>query len=295
MNANKFGEVITAMVTPFKEDGAVNYDKAQELADYLLNHGSDSLLLAGTTGESPALSEQETVALFRAVKEAVGKRAPIIGGAGSNYTHKNVEMIKKYNAVGLDGYLCVTPYYNKPSQEGVYRHFAAIDEVTDCPVIIYNIPGRCGINIEPETMARLAGLDSMVAVKESTGNADQISRMKMRLPEDFAIYSGDDYMTFPLVALGGVGVVSVAAHVAGEEIKEMIQRLKKRDLDGALALHLKWYPLFKGLFITSNPTPVKTAMNLMGLDLGGFRLPICEATAAEVEFLTKLLQDLGKI
>lgn len=291
----RLGEVITAMVTPFKEDGSVNYDKAQELAVYLLDHGSDALLLAGTTGESPTLSEEETIELFRTVKDAVGNRAPLIGGAGCNDTYKNAKLIEKYNAVGLDGYLCVTPYYNKPSQEGVFRHFQALDAVSDAPIIVYNIPGRCGINIEPETMVRIAELKTMAGVKESTGNADQISKMKMSLPKDFLIYSGDDYMTFPLVALGGEGVISVAAHVVGEEIKEMVQRLKKRDLDGALALHLKCYPIFKGLFVTSNPTPVKTAMNLMGMNLGGFRLPICEATASEVEFLKKLLKDLDKI
>lgn len=285
-----FGEVITAMITPFREDGAVNYEKAQELAVHLIENGSDGILVSGTTGESPTLTYDETETLFREVKDAVGKKAAIIGGAGSNCTGEIIKHIKIYNKIGLDGYLSVVPYYNKPTQSGILKHFEAINAAVECPVMLYNIPGRTGVNMEVDTIAKLAELKYIKALKESTGSVDDLSQLKMKLPEDFSIYSGDDFMTLAAVALGARGVVSVASHFVGKEIKEMIQCAKNNNMDRARELHLRLYPIFKGMFVTANPIPTKTGLNLLGFGVGGFRLPLCEATAEQTEFVKNLLQ-----
>ena len=285
-----FGDVLTAMVTPFHEDGSVNYEKAQELAVHLLNNGSDGILVCGTTGENPSLTEAETETLFREVKEAVGKKGAVIGGAGGNNTAAVVEHIKKYNKIGLDGYLSVVPYYNKPTQAGLLEHFTAIDAAVDCPVVLYNIQGRTGIKMETETIVKLAELKNIKALKESTGSVDDLSQLLLKLPKEFAVYSGDDYMTFPAVAMGATGVISVASHVVGKKIKEMVQCVKKGNMDRARELHLRLYPMFKGMFVTANPIPVKTALNLLGYDVGGFRLPMTEATPQETEFIRDLLR-----
>lgn len=289
----RFGRVITAMVTPFTKDGKVNYDKAQELALHLLANGSDSLVVSGTTGESPSLTYDETYSLFKAVKEAVGNKGAVIGGAGSNSTEEIIHHIKDYNSLRLDGYLSVVPYYNKPTQEGVYRHFKTVAEAAEAPIIVYNIPGRTGINLLPDTLARMAELPNITALKESTGNVDQITEIKKKLPADFSIYSGDDYMTLPVIALGGVGVVSVASHLLGKEIQQMIGAYEKGNVKEALELHLKLYPMFKGLFCTANPIPVKTALNLLGYEVGGFRLPLCEGSDEDVEKVRQSLIDYG--
>lgn len=289
-----FGEVITAMLTPFKDDGSVNYEKAQELALYLLEHGSDGILVGGTTGENPALTADEMFTLFREVKSAVGKKGTVIGGAGSNNTAGVIEHIKRCNTLGLDGYLSVTPYYNKPTKAGLIKHFSAINAAAECPVMLYNVPGRTGLKMETDTVAALAGLENIKAIKESTGNVDDFSSLLLELPEDFAVYSGDDSITFPAVAMGAAGVVSVASHIVGDEIKEMIQCIKKGDIKRASELHLTLFPMFKGLFKESNPIPVKTAVNLLGFDVGGFRSPMCEASEDTVSFLKSLLKQYGR-
>lgn len=286
-----FGDVLTAMVTPFHEDGSVNYKKAQELAVHLLNNGSDGVVVCGTTGENPSLSSEETETLFREVKDAVGKSGVVIGGVGGNYTASVTEHIKKYNKIGLDGYLSVVPYYNKPTKEGVLKHFSAIDSAAECPVMLYNIPGRTGIKMDTDTIVKLAELKNIKALKESTGSVDDLSQLLLKLPKEFAVYSGDDYMTFAAVAMGAAGVVSVASHIVGNELKEMVQCIKNDSMDRARELHLKLYPMFKGLFVTANPIPVKTALNLLGHEVGGFRLPMCEASPSEVEFVRNLLKD----
>lgn len=286
-----FGEVLTAMITPFKEDGSVNYDKACELALYLLNNGSDGLVIGGTTGESPTLTEEETITLYREVKNAVGKKGFVIGGAGSNSTSAVVERIKKCNTLSLDGYLSIVPYYNKPTQEGVYRHFEAVAAAADAPVMLYNVPGRTGLKMETATIARLAELNNIKALKESTGSVDDLSELKRVLPEAFSIYSGDDFMTMPAVALGANGVVSVASHLAGTKIKEMIGAVKNNQIERARELHLYLYPLMKGLFTVANPIPVKTALNLLGFGVGGFRLPLCEPEAEVTEKIRNLLDE----
>ena len=285
-----FGDVITAMITPFKEDGSVNFDKARELAVHLLKNGSDGILVCGTTGENPALNEEETETLFREVKDAVGKDGFVIGGVGGNYTASVTDHMKKYNKLGLDGYLSVVPYYNKPTQNGLLKHFTEIDAAAECPVMLYNIPGRTGIKMSADTIVKLSELKNIKALKESTGSVDDLSQLLLKLPKDFAVYSGDDFMTFAAVAMGAVGVVSVASHVVGKEIKEMIQCIKNGNLDRARELHLYLYPMFKGMFVTANPIPVKTALNQLGHNVGGFRLPMCEATPDEVEFVQDLLK-----
>ena len=286
-----FGEVLTAMVTPFHEDGSVNYEKAQELAMHLLNNGSDGLVISGTTGESPTLTYDETETLFREVKDAVGNKGIIIGGAGSNSTNEIIKHIKIYNKIGLDGYLSVVPYYNKPTQTGLFKHFEAINAAVECPVMLYNIPGRTGINLDVDTTAKLAELKNIKALKESTGSVDDLSQLKLKLPEDFSIYSGDDFMTLTAVALGATGVVSVASHFMGKEIKEMIQSVKNNNMDRARELHLRLYPLFKGVFVTASPIPTKTGLNLLGYEVGGFRLPMCDATPEQTEFMKNLLKQ----
>lgn len=286
-----FGEVITAMITPFHEDGSVNYEKAQELAVHLLENGSDGILLSGTTGESPTLTYDETETLFREVKAAIGKKGSVIGGAGSNSTNEIIKHIKIYNKLGLDGFLSVVPYYNKPTQTGLFKHFEAINAAVDCPVMLYNIPGRTGLNMEVDTIVKLAELKNIKALKESTGSVDDLSQLKMKLPEDFSIYSGDDYMTLAAVAMGATGVISVASHFVGKEIKEMIQCVKNGNIDRARELHLHLYPIFKGMFITANPIPAKTGLNLLGFDVGGFRLPLCEGTPEQTECIKNLLKE----
>ncbi len=286
-----FGDVLTAMVTPFHEDGSVNYEKAQELAVHLLDHGSDGILICGTTGESPTVTPAEAETLLREVKDAVGKKGTVVAGAGSNNTAGVVELIKKYNKLDLDGYLSVVPYYNKPSKAGLYKHFEAINAAVERPVMIYNIPGRTGIKMDTDTLVRLAEIKNIKALKESTGSVDDLSQLLLKLPKDFAVYSGDDYMTFAAVAMGATGVISVASHLVGNEIKEMIQCIKNDNMDRARELHLQLYPMFKGLFVTANPIPVKTALNLLGFEVGGFRLPMCEATAEETAFIKDLLNQ----
>ncbi len=285
-----FGDVITAMITPFHEDGSVNYEKGQELALYLLDHGSDAVLICGTTGENPTISEEEAETLYREVKAAVGDRGKVIVGAGGNDTASVLRRIEKYNSIGFDGYLSVVPYYNKPTQKGLLKHFTAINDVASCPVIIYNIPGRTGIKAETDTIVRLAELKQIKALKESTGSVDDLSKLMLNLPKEFAVYSGDDYMTFTACTMGAVGVISVASHIVGTDIKEMVRAIKRNELEKARNLHLKLYPMFKGMFLTANPIPVKTALNLMGFAVGGFRLPMCEADEQEVESIRSLLK-----
>ena len=285
----KFGSVITAMVTPYHKDGKVNYEKAQKLAQFLLENDSDSLVVSGTTGESPALSFQEKINLFSAVKEAVKGKGYMIAGTGTNSTEESVKLTKEATRVGADGLLLVVPYYNRPTQDGLYQHFKTIAQNTDLPIMIYNIPSRTSCNLLPETVQKLAEIKNITAIKESVGMMDQISDLKKRLGENFSIYSGDDSLTLPMLALGGTGVVSVASHLVGKKIKTMINLFKSGHTKQALDLHLELFDLFKGLFITTSPILIKTALNLLGWDLGGLRLPLSEASEKEKVFLEKLL------
>ncbi|HLW61671.1 MAG TPA: 4-hydroxy-tetrahydrodipicolinate synthase [bacterium] len=288
-----FGQVLTAMVTPMDRALAVDYDRAAALAKRLVDTGSDGLVVCGTTGESPTLTDEEKIRLFATVREAVGTRAKVIAGTGTYNTAHSVHLTREAERVGCDGVLLVNPYYNKPSQEGLYQHFKAVAESTRLSVMLYNIQSRTSVNCEPATIARLADVPNIVAVKEASGNLDQMSQIRKLTPPEFHLYSGDDSLTLPLLAVGGTGVVSVASHLAGREIKAMIQAFQTGDVKRALGIHLRLWPLFKVIFITTNPTPVKAAMAMAGFEVGGLRLPLIEATPAERERIGAVLRDLA--
>lgn len=285
-----FGRVLTAMVTPFGANGSVDYAVAEELAAHLVNHGSDGLVVCGTTGESPTLTWDEEYQLFKTVKQAVAGKAKVIAGTGSNSTLEAIEATDKAARLGLDGSLQVVPYYNKPPQEGLCQHFSAIAQaVPDLPLMLYNIPGRTGQSLTVESVARLAEYSNIVAIKEATGSLDFASQVRQTTPSDFAIYSGDDSLTLPLLSVGGSGVVSVASHIVGEEIQKMIQAFNSGKVQEATRLHLKMMPLFKALFLTTNPIPIKAALTLKGWSVGTLRPPMCDAPVEVIEALKKLL------
>ena len=289
----QFGHVITAMATPFDREERLDYKRAAELARWLVDHGSESLVIAGTTGESPTLSDEEKVELFRTVKQAVGGRAKVIAGTGTYDTAHSIHLSKQAEKAGADGLLLVNPYYNRPSQDGLYAHFRKVAESTSLPVILYNIPGRTGVNCLPETVARLAEVPTIVAIKEATGSLDQASDVRKRTPPEFLIYSGDDSLTLPMLAVGGTGVISVASHLVGNEIGQMIRAFFAGDVRTALQIHMKLWPLFKVLFITTNPVPLKAALRLAGFDVGTPRLPLVQATPKEQEQIRAVLQELS--
>lgn len=287
-----FGRVLTAMVTPFLENGDVDYDEVKRLAVRLIENGNDSLLILGTTAETPTLSHDEKINVVKAVKEVIGDRAKIVVGTGTNCTRTTIEGTKEMEALGVDGVLVVAPYYNKPSQEGMYQHFKAVAEATSLPVILYNIPGRCGINMTPELIARLAEIPNIVAVKEAAGSVEQVSKIRTLVADDFVIYSGDDSLTIPMMSVGAYGVISVAAHVVGNQIHDMVYSFAAGEVDKAAALHKQLYPIFKSLFITSNPVPVKYALSQVGVGNGIVRLPLVGASDADKAVVLKTMQDL---
>lgn len=290
------GEVITAMVTPFNSQMEVDYEAAEKLARYLVNNGSDSILVAGTTGESPTLTHDEELELLSVVKSAVGNRAKIVMGAGSNSTHTAVEMSKKVQAKGADVILSVVPYYNKPSQSGLVEHFGAIARATDLPIILYNIQGRTGINMQAETMSKLANeYTNITAVKQSNSDLDLVSEIVTKCPADFAVYSGDDSLTLPMLSLGAHGVISVASHLIGTEIKQIITRFKSGDIKGATELHCKCFPMFKTLFIAPNPTPLKAALEEWGIVANRMRLPLVTISEEDKARVLKVLASYQKL
>lgn len=291
----RLGKVLTAMVTPFDEKLQVNYQAAQELANKLIESGSDGLVVAGTTGESPTLTKQEKVELFKAVVEAVGSKGTVIAGTGSYSTQESIELTKEAERAGVDGVMLVAPYYNKPSQEGLYQHFKTIAANTELPVILYNIPGRTGINVTVDTVVRLAEIKNIVAIKEASGNVSQSSEIFERAAKKLDIYSGDDALTLPILSVGGVGVISVASHIAGSKIQEMIAAFERGDVNVAAKLNAELGALNRALFITTNPTMVKAACNLLGYKVGGLRLPLVDASAKELDIMREVLKDLGLI
>jgi 4-hydroxy-tetrahydrodipicolinate synthase len=288
-----WGPVVTAMVTPFNENLEVNYDAAQALAELLVQTGSSGLVVSGTTGESPTLTHEEKVTLFRKVKEAVGNRAAVLAGTSTYDTAESVHLSQEAERAGVDGLLLVAPYYNRPSQEGLYQHFKTIAHAVDLPVMVYNIPGRTGVNVEPATLLRLAEITNIVAVKEASGNLNQMSEICAGAPDGFLVYSGDDSLTLPLLAVGGVGVVSVASHVVGRDIRRMCEAFLAGQVQEAIKLHHRMLPLFKALFCTTNPVPVKAALNMLGANVGSVRLPLVEANEKEKETVRKALRDYG--
>jgi 4-hydroxy-tetrahydrodipicolinate synthase len=284
-----FGRVSTAMVTPFDNKGHVDFSKTTKLVNYLIDNGTDSLVVAGTTGESPTLSKEEKLALFEHVVKAVDKRIPVIAGTGSNNTYASVELTKKAEELGVNGIMAVGPYYNKPNQEGLYQHFKAIAESTKLPVMVYNIPGRSAVNIHPDTIIRLADIPNIVAVKEASGDLNAMTKIIANTPEDFALYSGDDSMALPVLSIGGAGVISVASHVIGKEIQDMVLSFLNGNTEKAAKIHQMYLPIMQGLFAAPSPVPVKTALQLKGLDVGTVRLPLVPLTEQERITLTKLL------
>ena len=290
------GRLITAMVTPMNEDYSVNYDKAQELAAWLLDNGSDSLVVTGTTGESPTLRQKEKLKLYAAVGEVCrGAGKPMLAGTGSYDTVSTVELSKKAEALGADAILAVTPQYNKPPQDGLFRHFKILSEAVNIPVIPYNVPSRTSVNLEPETVARIAALENVIGLKEASGDLDQMSRILQQTPADFQIYCGDDYLALPALAIGACGVVSVASHIIGREMQEMAAAFEIGDQAAATELHHRNYPAYKTLFIRTNPIPVKYALNRMGLNVGPCRPPLVELDEEAKGKVDRLLRDLGRI
>lgn len=291
----RFGRVITAMVTPFTPDGQVDYALAECLAVHLVAHGSDGLVLAGTTGESPTLTWEEEYELFRVVKGAVGNQAKILAGTGANSTREAVAATVKAAALGLDGSLQVVPYYNKPPQAGLLAHFSAIAQaVPDFPLMLYNIPGRTGVNLLPETVAQLVTKAiNIIAIKEASGNLEQVAQLRQLVPpERLDIYSGDDSLTLPLLALGAVGVVSVASHLVGARLQKMVQAFLQGQPEIAGELYNEMYPLFQALFATTNPIPVKRALELAGWPVGAPRLPLVAASPLVDQVLSPVMQEL---
>lgn len=281
--------LLTAMITPYDDQLQVNYAKAAELAEYLADNGSEGIVVSGTTGESPVLTDEEKLKLFATVKNKVGKRIQVWAGTGSNDTAHSLELAKEAEKLGVDGVMLVCPYYNKPSQEGLYQHFRKIAGAVSLPLMLYNVPGRTGINLLPETVARLAEIENIVAIKEASGSMDQVSTLMTLLPEDMTVYSGDDSLTLPMMALGARGVVSIASHLVGNQILAMIEAFNQGEVKSAIDLHKQLFPIFKGLFIATNPVPLKEALNQLGYNVGGLRLPLVEVSTTEQTFIQELL------
>lgn len=288
------GEVITAMVTPFNSKREIDYNKAEELAKYLISHGSDALLVAGTTGEGPTLTHEEEFELLSTIKRTVANKAKVIMNAGSNCTDTAIMAAKWAQKEDVDAILSVVPYYNKPSQKGMIEHFSAIAESVDLPIIIYNIPGRTGVNMLPETVATLAEkYQNIVAIKQSFPDMDMITELKLCCPDDFTIYSGDDSLTLPMMSLGARGVVSVASHIFGSELKSMIRNYKTGEFLAAVNMHKKLYPIFKKLFMAPNPVPVKAALAHKGLIEDYVRRPLVELTSIEKSDLFMVIDEIN--
>ncbi|MDX6469935.1 MAG: 4-hydroxy-tetrahydrodipicolinate synthase [Gaiellaceae bacterium] len=286
------GEVLTAILTPFHPDGSVNVPKFRELAAHLVDHGSDGVVVAGTTGESPTLTDDEKVELFAAAVDAVGDRATVVAGTGTYDTAHSVHLTQRAHDTGVDGILVVTPYYNKPPQRAIVRHFQEIAAVTDKPVVVYNIPSRVVVNIEPETIAELAKIPNVRAVKQAHDDLEEARR----IPElGLDLYAGDDNLVFPFLGLGGLGGICVHTHVWGRQTKEMIQLYRSGDVEGARALNEEMAPAFDLLKIATNPIPIKAAMNLLGHELGGYRLPMVDPTEHELEQVRACLERAGSL
>lgn len=286
-----FGQIVTAMVTPFDENGEIDFAATRNLINYLIANGSDGLVVAGTTGESPTLTNEEKVKLFRFTVEVVNGRVPVIAGTGSNNTRESIELTMHAEDAGVDGIMLVAPYYNKPCQEGLYQHFKTIAAATSLPIMLYNIPGRSAVNMAVETVIRLSEVSNIVAIKEASGDLDAISEIIERTPESFSLYSGDDALTIPVLSIGGTGVVSVSAHVLGNEMQTMIRNFKIGNIQEAASNHRRLLPKMKALFAAPNPSPVKAALNLKGIQVGGVRLPMIPLNEEQLYSLERALSS----
>ncbi|GED70179.1 4-hydroxy-tetrahydrodipicolinate synthase [Brevibacillus reuszeri] len=285
----RFGRLVTAMVTPFNDQLQIDYDKAERIIDHLVATGSEGIVVSGTTGESPTLSAAEKLDLFKHVVSYAKGKCHIIAGTGSNDTASSIEFTKAAQATGVDAVMVVAPYYSRPSQEGLYAHFKALAEATDLPVMMYNVPGRTAVNITAQTTLRLAELPNVVCIKEASGNLSQMAQIIEHAPEGFELYSGDDSLTIPTLAIGGVGIVSVASHVVGREMTEMIYSFLAGKYTQAASMHRKLMPVFEGLFAYPSPGPTKVALQKLGIETGGVRLPLVELNDEEKAFVHSLL------
>tara|TARA_B100000963_G_scaffold106442_1_gene92452 strand:- start:5388 stop:6302 length:915 start_codon:yes stop_codon:yes gene_type:complete len=289
-----FGRILTAMVTPFNKDGNVDYDLAVKLANYLINNGSDGIVLCGTTGESPTLTWQEQHELFLAVKNSVNKKAKILVGTGSNSTSEAIDAIKKASKSGADGALVVVPYYNKPPQEGLYKHFSVVAQASpDIPLMLYNIPGRTGCNLLPSTVKKLMKCSNIVSIKAASGRIEEVTELRALCGSEFAIYSGDDSLLLPMLSVGAVGVVSVASHIVGLHLREMILSFHNGNVSKALEIHEKLQDLFSALFETTNPIPIKAALVLLGWEVGSPRLPLTKLNNEKTQNLSRIIKNLS--
>ena len=275
------GRVSTAMLTPFLPDGSIHFEMVAKLIEHLIATGTDSIVVCGTTGESPTLTEQEKADLIRFTVESVNNRIPVFAGTGSNSTKASVELTKVADDAGVNGIMLVTPYYNKPDQRGMYEHFKTIAGTTNLPVLLYNIPGRSVVNMLPETVLALSKIPNIQAIKEAGGNLEQMSDIIAGCQDDFAVYSGDDGLTLPLLSIGGAGVVSVASHVVGEDMQKLIRAFEEGRHADAATIHHAMLPLIRALFEKPNPVPVKHALLKLGLDVGSVRLPLVDMTNEE--------------
>jgi 4-hydroxy-tetrahydrodipicolinate synthase len=290
---NDWGRLITAMVTPFDKDLKVDYPASIKLAKRLVEEGNTALVITGTTGEAPTLTSSEKLELYKTIKENV--EVPIIAGVGTNSTFITIENAKEAKRVGVDGLLVVVPYYNKPDQDSLYIHFKEVAESTDLPIMLYNVPGRTGCNLMPETVGRLSKIKNIVALKQANGDLVQLSEIMKRISPGFKIYSGDDVMLLPAMSVGAYGIVSVCSHVVGREIGEMMDAFLAGDINHAKDIHLKLLNIFNKLFMITNPIPVKAALNMIGENVGGVRLPLTEAREHVLDELRKELKSLGLI
>jgi 4-hydroxy-tetrahydrodipicolinate synthase len=285
------GEVLTAVVTPFRSDGAVDLNAFRRLCAHLVDSGSDGVVVAGTTGEAPTLTDDERLSLFAAAVESVGDRATVVAGTGTYSTAHSVHLTREAHELGVDAILVVTPYYNKPPPRGIVAHFRAIAEATDRPIVVYNIPQRVVVNIEPETLAELAEIPNVTAVKQATTDPDQARRILAET--DLALYAGNDELLLPFLELGGVGGVLVYTHVVGRQVRELVTRFRDGDVEGARAIDADLRPVIDALAVATNPIPVKAALAMLGHEVGGLRLPLVEATEEEKAVVREALEEAG--
>lgn len=290
-----FKGCITAIITPFNSKSQVDYQGLKENIEFQIKNGVSGLVPLGTTGEAPTIEDDERTKIIETSIESIGKRVPTIIGTGTNSTSKTIEYTKEAEKLGADAVLIMTPYYNKPTQEGIYRHFEAITKATDIPIIVYNIASRTGTNITTPTMLRLSGLDNICGVKEASGDLSQIKDVIEQLPKDFNVLSGDDNMTLPVISSEGRGVISVVSNLLPRRVSDMVNAALSGDLKRASSLNDELMPIFKGAFIESNPIPIKTAMRMAGMPSGIFRLPMCEMNSHNAEKLKKILQTYNEL
>ncbi|WP_227935862.1 4-hydroxy-tetrahydrodipicolinate synthase [Alkalihalobacillus deserti] len=289
-----FGHIITAMVTPFNHKGLIDVEKTKKLIDHLIANGTDAIVVAGTTGESPTLTTKEKLALFQLCVDYVDHRVPVIAGTGSNNTQASIELTKQVTDIGADGIMLVVPYYNKPSQEGMYQHFKKIAETTKLPVMLYNVPGRTGSNLEAETTIALSKIPNIVSIKEASGDLEQMVAIISATDPDFLLYTGDDANALPAMAIGAHGVVSVAAHVIGKEMQKMISCFHSGNVEEAGRHHRTLLPVMKAMFLAPNPTCVKFALNTKGIQAGGVRLPLIPLNSQQENVVKTTLLQIEK-